>query len=76
VPLQRGDLPSRQVKVSVEDRTVITTEDAERRAVTPTGMQAAIDIAVAAAGPNARAFARPSGTEVRGFSLACRRSVF
>jgi hypothetical protein len=57
------DLPSRQVKVLVSDRAVITTEDAERRTVSPAGMQGAIDAAVAAAGPGARAFARPSGTE-------------
>ena len=57
------DLPSRQVKVSVADRSVITTTDAERRAVTPAAMQEAIDAAVKAAGPCARAFARPSGTE-------------
>lgn len=58
-----ADLPSRQVKVAVADRGVITTEDAERRTVTPPGMQAAIDVAVKAAGARARAFARPSGTE-------------
>ena len=58
-----ADLPSKQVKVTVADRSVIATTDAERRATTPAGLQPAIDAAVAAAGPRARAFARPSGTE-------------
>ena len=59
------DLPSKQIKVRVLDRSVIVTADAERRAVAPEGMQAAIDVAVASFGTdqNARAFARPSGTE-------------
>ena len=59
------DLPSKQIKVRVFDRSVIVTADAERRAVAPEGMQAAIDVAVASFGTdqNARAFARPSGTE-------------
>ena len=59
------DLPSRQIKVRVFDRSVIVTADAERIAVAPEGMQAAIELAVASFGKdaNARAFARPSGTE-------------
>ena len=70
-----ADLPSKQVKVSVADRAVITTEDAERRAVSPPAMQAAIDRAVAAAGPHSRAFARASGTEdvVRVYAEAATR---
>jgi phosphoacetylglucosamine mutase len=31
------DLPSRQLKLVVADRTVITTTDAERRCLTPAG---------------------------------------
>ena len=60
-----ADLPSKQVKVRVRDRSVIVTADAERRAVAPEGMQAAIDAIVASFGKDAdaRAFARPSGTE-------------
>jgi phosphoacetylglucosamine mutase len=58
-----ADLPSAQVKVTVADRGVIVTEDAERRASAPAAMQAAIDRAVTEAGGRARAFARPSGTE-------------
>lgn len=56
------DLPSRQLKLVVADRTAITTTDAERRCVTPAGLQDAIDAAVAGC-PRGRAFARPSGTE-------------
>ena len=58
------DLPSKQVKVTVADRSVISTTDAERFSdEPPAGLQPAVDAAVAAAGPRARAFARPSGTE-------------
>ncbi|PSC72140.1 phosphoacetylglucosamine mutase [Micractinium conductrix] len=56
------DLPSRQLKVTVADRTVITTTDAETRCASPAGLQAAIDAAVAPV-PRGRAFVRPSGTE-------------
>ena len=58
-----ADLPSRQVKVTVRDRSVISVTNAERTATTPAGMQAAIDEAVGRHGAHARAFARPSGTE-------------
>ncbi len=57
------DLPSRQVKVRVADRSVISTTDAERRVAEPKALQDKIDELVAAAGPQARAFVRPSGTE-------------
>jgi hypothetical protein len=40
------DLPSRQLKLTVADRSRITTTDAERVCVTPPGLQAAIDEAV------------------------------
>jgi len=56
------DLPNRQLKVSVQDRNVVTTADAERRCVTPAGLQAEIE-ALAAGQPLGRAFVRPSGTE-------------
>jgi len=56
------DLPYRQLKVSVKDRTVITTTDAERRCVTPAGLQDRIDALVSKYN-SARAFVRPSGTE-------------
>lgn len=56
------DLPNRQLKVKVADRRVIDTEDAERRAVSPTGLQGAIDGLVKKY-RQARSFVRPSGTE-------------
>ncbi|XP_021369123.1 phosphoacetylglucosamine mutase-like isoform X2 [Mizuhopecten yessoensis] len=56
------DLPNRQLKVKVEDRTVITTADAERTAVTPKGLQQAVDNLVAKYN-HGRSFVRPSGTE-------------
>lgn len=56
------DLPNRQLKVKVSDRTVITTTDAERKCVTPQGLQTCIDEIVAKY-ENGRSFVRPSGTE-------------
>lgn len=56
------DLPNRQLKVKVADRRVIDTTDAERRAVTPAGLQKAIDNLVKKY-RQARSFVRPSGTE-------------
>ncbi|PWA27890.1 hypothetical protein CCH79_00000078, partial [Gambusia affinis] len=57
-----SDLPNRQLKVQVSDRRVIDTTDAERRAVTPAGLQEAIDDLVKKY-QKARSFVRPSGTE-------------
>uniref|UniRef100_A0A674PQ83 Phosphoacetylglucosamine mutase n=1 Tax=Takifugu rubripes TaxID=31033 RepID=A0A674PQ83_TAKRU len=56
------DLPNRQIKVKVADRRVIDTTDAERRAVSPAGLQEAIDSLVKRH-KKARSFVRPSGTE-------------
>lgn len=56
------DLPNRQLKVKVADRRVISTTDAERQAVTPPGLQEAINDLVKKY-TLARAFVRPSGTE-------------
>ncbi|XP_040284632.1 phosphoacetylglucosamine mutase isoform X1 [Bufo bufo] len=57
-----SDLPNRQLKVTVADRKVIDTTDAERRTVKPPGLQENIDVLVK--GYNmSRAFVRPSGTE-------------
>ncbi|XP_030637554.1 phosphoacetylglucosamine mutase [Chanos chanos] len=56
------DLPNRQLKVKVADRRVISTTDAERRVVSPAGLQEAIDKLVAKY-QQARSFVRPSGTE-------------
>ncbi|GAQ90768.1 phosphoacetylglucosamine mutase [Klebsormidium nitens] len=68
------DLPSRQLKVTVHDRSVITTSHAETRAVTPAGLQDAIDACVAGVSQG-RAFVRPSGTEnvVRVYAEAAMR---
>ena len=57
------DLPSRQIKVKVVDRNLVTTCNAERTCVTPTGLQDAIDAHVRKAGEMSRCFIRPSGTE-------------
>uniref|UniRef100_A0A1A8RQ18 Phosphoacetylglucosamine mutase n=2 Tax=Nothobranchius rachovii TaxID=451742 RepID=A0A1A8RQ18_9TELE len=57
-----SDLPNRQLKVTVSDRRVIETTDAERRAVSPAGLQEAIDSLVKKY-KQARSFVRPSGTE-------------
>ena len=57
------DLPSKQLKVPVNDRSKVTTSDAERKVVTPIGLQDEIDAAVRLLGPNSRCFVRPSGTE-------------
>ncbi|XP_008300912.1 phosphoacetylglucosamine mutase [Stegastes partitus] len=57
-----SDLPNRQLKVKVSDRRVIDTADAERRAVSPAGLQDAIDSLVKKY-RQARSFVRPSGTE-------------
>lgn len=56
------DLPNRQMKVKVKDRTVIKTTDAERKTTSPAGLQEAIDEIVLKY-PKGRSFVRPSGTE-------------
>lgn len=56
------DLPSRQLKVTIKDRTVIKTYDAERRVSEPSQLQVEIDNLVRNY-PRGRAFVRPSGTE-------------
>ncbi|KAM5166950.1 phosphoacetylglucosamine mutase isoform 1-T5 [Callospermophilus lateralis] len=56
------DFPNRQLKVKVADRKVISTTDAERQAVTPPGLQEAINDLVKKYRLS-RAFVRPSGTE-------------
>jgi phosphoacetylglucosamine mutase len=58
-----ADLPSLMSTVRVADRGVITTTADEGRATGPPGLQEALDAAAAAAGPAARTFVRPSGTE-------------
>ncbi|KAL1513777.1 hypothetical protein ABEB36_003142 [Hypothenemus hampei] len=56
------DLPNKLLKVTVQDRTVVTTTDAERKCVTPKGLQEEIDRIVSKY-PKGRCFVRPSGTE-------------
>ena len=56
------DLPNRQRKVKVQDRTVIKTTESERQATAPEGLQAEIDKLVTQYN-SARSFVRPSGTE-------------
>uniref|UniRef100_A0A131Y3J1 Phosphoacetylglucosamine mutase n=1 Tax=Ixodes ricinus TaxID=34613 RepID=A0A131Y3J1_IXORI len=56
------ELPNRQLKVHVANRNIITTADAERRCVSPSDLQPAIDQIVQGY-QDGRAFVRPSGTE-------------
>lgn len=56
------DLPSRQLKVKVADRTAVITANAETVVVSPPGLQEAINKETAKH-PQGRCFVRPSGTE-------------
>ncbi|XP_024537107.1 phosphoacetylglucosamine mutase [Selaginella moellendorffii] len=56
------DVPSRQLKVKVKDRTCITTTNAETKVSRPAELQSAIDKEVENF-TKGRAFVRPSGTE-------------
>lgn len=56
------DLPNRLARVEVEDRTLFTTTDADRKLVTPKGAQEWIE-KQAALYVKGRSFARASGTE-------------
>ena len=56
------DLACCQLKADVPDKNAITTCDAERKCVSPDGLQQAID-AIVGSYPKGRAFVRPSGTE-------------
>jgi phosphoacetylglucosamine mutase len=69
-----ADLPNRLVRVVVKDRNVFTTTDAERKLVTPEGLQAKVDALVAKVNQG-RSFVRPSGTEdvVRVYAEAATR---
>ncbi|RHZ12656.1 hypothetical protein DYB31_008621, partial [Aphanomyces astaci] len=58
-----SDLPSRQTKVQIADRALVKTTDDETACLAPEALKDAVDALVAAAGPRARAFVRPSGTE-------------
>lgn len=71
-----NDLPNLQKKVSVADRNVITTTDAERKCVQPANLQDGIDAAVKKY-TKGRSFVRPSGTEdvVRVYAEAATAEV-
>ncbi len=81
------DLPSRQLKVTVADRTRVRTTYDERRVVEPVQLQNEIDrlmqathqgtLCDAAADATARSFVRPSGTEdvVRVYAEAALQST-
>ncbi|KHN42632.1 Phosphoacetylglucosamine mutase [Glycine soja] len=56
------DLPSKQLKVKVADRTAVVTTNAETVVVSPPGLQEAINEETAK-NPQGRCFVRPSGTE-------------
>lgn len=56
------ELPSRQLKVKVADRSAFKTTDADTKLTHPPHLQAEIDRLIAAT-PKGRAFVRPSGTE-------------
>ncbi|KAF4622978.1 hypothetical protein D9613_001765 [Agrocybe pediades] len=70
-----ADLPNRLVKVVVSDRNTFKTEDAERRLVSPPGLQAKINELVLRY-EGGRSFVRPSGTEdvVRVYAEAALKS--
>lgn len=56
------ELPNRQLKVKVADRSIFKTTDADTKLTHPQNLQAEIDFLVAQV-PKGRAFVRPSGTE-------------
>jgi phosphoacetylglucosamine mutase len=56
------DLPNTIKKVTVQDRTIFETTDAERKCVKPEGLQEKIDECVKKY-KRGRSFVRPSGTE-------------
>ncbi|KAM3571168.1 hypothetical protein VYU27_006780 [Nannochloropsis oceanica] len=59
------DLPSKQLKLQVPDRTVVSCNADETRALTPPSLQERLDalMAAPAVAPHGRVFVRPSGTE-------------
>jgi len=57
-----ADLPNRLVKVTVRDIHAFKTEDAERRLVSPPGLQEKVEEIVRRY-DGGRSFVRPSGTE-------------
>lgn len=81
------DIPSRQCKVRVKDRSVVATNENETKATSPSSLQPTLDAAIASLlssspSPSSsgdappRAFVRPSGTEnvVRVYAEAATQS--
>ncbi|KAJ1944751.1 hypothetical protein FBU59_002515 [Linderina macrospora] len=68
------DLPSRLLKVIVNDRSIFQTTNAEQTLTSPEGLQDVVD-AIVAKFPKGRSFVRPSGTEdaVRVYAEAATR---
>ncbi|KAJ2599043.1 hypothetical protein H4R99_003859 [Coemansia sp. RSA 1722] len=68
------DLPSRLLKVVVNDRNIFKTTNAEQTLTSPHGLQSVVDSLVAKF-PRGRSFVRPSGTEdaVRVYAEAATR---
>lgn len=56
------DLPYRQLKINIRDRSIVKTTDSERRVSAPQGLQQNIDTLVSQY-EGSRCFVRPSGTE-------------
>ncbi|KAJ2708783.1 hypothetical protein H4R19_004578 [Coemansia spiralis] len=69
------DLPSRLLKVTVHDRAIFKTTNAEQTLTSPPRLQEVVD-ALVAKFPRGRAFVRPSGTEdaVRVYAEAATRA--
>ena len=57
------DLPSKQCKVRVKDRSMIITNDNETKTLQPLTLQPALDESISSMSSSSRAFVRPSGTE-------------
>ncbi|KAJ2615807.1 hypothetical protein H4S08_001077 [Coemansia sp. RSA 1365] len=70
-----SDLPSRLLKVIVNDRTIFNTTNAEQTLTSPKGLQEHVDVLVKKY-PKGRSFVRPSGTEdaVRVYAEAATRA--
>jgi phosphoacetylglucosamine mutase len=66
------DLPSRQCKVLVRDRSVIRTNDSETRATAPSNLQPALDAAMAASDAAAAAVGNSSGRQRRAVLVPSR----
>ncbi len=56
------DLPSKQVKVSVPDKSLVACSEDETTVTRPAALQADLEVAMKSV-TNGRCFVRPSGTE-------------